>query len=249
MAKKRKTRAANSPAYFTFSYGKRTVRFISDRVFIFRLMRKLHGRFWGVAGMLIMVILFSVCFLVRPDMMHWSVAFSDFGRDVRTAPYLSAALFFGAYGLWRWRNYLRRTLRHSRPVTSLVTVTVTGLYIAALFPVAWEPWPYRIHIFGVILFGASMAATVIADTLLTKTRKKKGVSLWRFLRLMSFLLIIVGGYITLGSAAIIDWFELAMLGEVLMFIGYGIWIIDKTYRGEGGRSKLSIMFKKLVLID
>lgn len=182
-------------------------------------------------------------------MLVWSTAFSDFGSDVRTAPYLAAALFFAAYGLWRWRNYLQHTLKHSRPVTGLVTLSIAGLYIAAFFPVAWEPWPYRIHFFGVILFGVSIAATVVVDSLLTKPRKKKGYRLWRFLRLVSFLLIIVGGYITFGSATVIDWFRLALLGEMLMFAGYGIWIMDKTYRGEGSRTRLSKIFRGLVLID
>lgn len=182
-------------------------------------------------------------------MLTWSTAFSDFGRDVRTAPYLAAALFFAAYGLWRWRNYLQRTLKHSRPVTGLVTLTMLGLYIAALFPVAWEPWPYRIHFIGVIIFGASMAATVVVDTLLTRARRKRGFLLWRFLRLASFMLIIVGGYITFGSATTINWFQLALLGELMMFIGYAIWIIDKTYRGEGSRTRLSRIFRGLVLVD
>ena len=235
--------------YRSFGIGKRTVHYIGNRVIIFRLMRNLHGRFWGVAGLIIMALFFVVCFLIRPDMLVWQTALSDFGRDVRTSPYLAAALFFGAYGLWRWRNYLRRTLRHSRPVTGLVTLTVLGLSIAALFTVAWEPWSFRIHMFGVSLFGISMAATVVVDTALTKTRKKKGVRLWRFLRLISFILILVGGYITFGSTNMVNWFSLALLGESMMFVGYAIWIIDKTYRGEGGRSKLSRLFRGLVLID
>lgn len=247
--KKRKSKKNSTIPNYSVTFGKRTIRFIADRVVIFRLMRKLHGRFWGVAGMVIMILLFTVCFAVRPDMLQWSTAFSDFGRDVKTAPYLAAALFFGAYGLWRWRNYLRRTLRHARPVTGLVTLTVAGLYVAALFPVAWEPWPYRIHMFGVILFGLSMAATVVVDTLLTRTRQKRGVSFWRLLRAVSFLLIIFGGYITFGSASIVAWYRLALLGETMMFIGYAIWIIDKTYRGEGRRSRLSLLLQKIVLID
>lgn len=248
--KHRKTKKrSKEPRFYSLRYGKRTFHFITDKVIIFRLMRSLHGRFWGLVGLIIMTAFFAVCFAVRPDMLVWSTALSDFGRDVRTAPYLAAALFFGAYGLWRWRNYLRRTLNRARPLTKLIGLTVTGLYIAALFPVAWEPWPYRIHIFGVILFGSSMAATVVIDTLLTRTRKKKGILLWRTLRLTSFLLILAGGYITFGSAGIVGWFQLSLLGELMMFIGYGMWIIDKTYRGEGGRSKLSRLFSKIVLID
>lgn len=258
MKKKRKAksyhRKKSNPSLYKYTYrtfvvGKRSVHYIADKVIIFRLMRSLHGRFWGIVGLFIMAAFFTICFFIRPDMLVWKTAISDFGRDVRTAPYLAAALFFGAYGLWRWRNYLKRTLRHSRPVTGLVNLTIIGLYIAALFPVAWEPWPYRIHMFGVILFGISMAATVVVDTILTKTKKKKGVELWRFLRLVSFALIIFGGYITFGSAGIIGWYQLALLGELMMFVGYAIWIIDKTYRGEGSRSRVSRIFKGLVLID
>lgn len=238
-----------APRRYTLSYGKRTINFIIDKVVVFRLMRDLHGRVWGVAGLSIMLLGLFVCFLVRPDMISWGTAFSDFGRDVRSAPYLAVSLFFGAYGLWRWRNYLRRTLRHARPVTTLVGLTVFGFYLAALMPIAWEPWPYRLHVFGVVLAGIGMAATVVADTLLTKTRKRKGVRLWRALRIASFLIIILGGYITLGSNSRIRWFELSLLGEVLMFTGYAIWVIDKTYRGEGGRSRISQLLRKLVLID
>lgn len=251
---KRKYRKPNFKLLHPFSYksiviGKRTVHYVSDRVVIFRLMRRIHGRFWGVSGIIIMTMFFTVCFMIRPDMLNVKTALSDFGRDVRTAPYLAAALFFGAYGLWRWRNYLKRTLKHSRPVTTLVFFSVVGLYIAALFPVAWEPVGYRIHIFGVMLFGISMAMTVLVDTSLSKTKKKKGYKLWRVFRLFSFMLIISGGYITLGSITILGWFELALLGEVMMFLGYSIWIVDKTYRGEGARSQLSKLFKGMVLID
>jgi hypothetical protein len=247
MQKQKKTRP-KSP-YLQFSYGKRTVNLIADKVIVFRLMRKLHGRFWGVTGLGIMFLGLVVCMLVRPEMRSWSTAFSDFGRDVRTAPYLAVSLFFGAYGLWRWRIYLRRTLRHARPVVSLVGLTVTGLYIAALMPIAWEPWPYRLHVFGVVLAGSSMAMTVVVDTALTRTRRKKGFSLWRALRLMSFLMIVIGGYLTLGSVRQINWYKLALLGELLMFFGYGFWVADKTYRGEGARSALSRLLSKVVLID
>lgn len=233
----------------TITLGRRTFQLLADKVIIFRLMRDLHGRFWGIAGLSIMLLGLLVCLLVRPDMVKWQTAFSDFGRDVRTAPYLAVSLFFGAYGLWRWRNYLRRTLKHARPVTTLLGLTVTGFYLAALMPIAWEPWPYRLHVFGVVLAGAGMAATVVVDTALTRTRRKKGMILWRFMRLVSFLMIIIGGYITLGSNSRVQWFELALLGELMMFTGYGIWVIDKTYRGEGSRSTLSKILHKLVLID
>ncbi len=233
----------------TIKIGRRTLHFIADKVIVFRLMRQLHGRFWGVAGLLMMLVGLGVCFAIRPDVISWSTAYSDFGSDVRTAPYLAGSLFFAAYGLWRWRNYLRRTLRHSRPVTWLVGLTVVGFYIAALMPVAWEPWPRRIHMFGVFLSGIAMAATVVADTLLSKTRRGRSVAWWRLLRVTAFALIMVGGFITLGSNGQIRWFDLALLGEIIMFAGYFVWVADKTYRGEGARSRLSKMLHKIVLID
>lgn len=233
----------------TFIIGKRTVRFIADKVIIFRLMRLLHGRFWGVTGLLMMLVGLGVCFAIRPDMISWSTAYSEFGSDVRTAPYLAGSLFFAAYGLWRWRNYLRRTLRHSRPVTTLVGLTVIGFYIAALMPVAWQPWPYRLHMFGVILSGITMAATVVADSLLTRTRRSSSQPLWRLVRFISFWMIIVGGYITFGSARTVGWFNLSLLGELIMFVGYLVWVADKTYRGEGARSRLSKILHRIVLID
>lgn len=235
--------------YYTFRAGRRTIGLLVDKVIIFRLMRKLHGRFWGVAGVVIMALLLGLCFVIQPDMLQWSTAFSDFGKDARTAPYLAASLFFGAYGLWRWKHYLKRTLKHSRPVTSLINLTILGLYMAAFFPVAWTGWPYRLHFLGVILFGTSMALLVVMDTLLSRVRKKKGRQLWQFLRLISFLLIVIGGYITYGSAEVVNWYELALLGELLMFAGFSIWIIDKTYRGEGSRSRLSRLLRGLVSID
>lgn len=253
MATKRKTKRKKQPvttSRFVIRRGRKTIHFIADRVVIFRLMRNLHGRFWGVAGVLIMIGGFTACFLIRPDLWHISTAFSDFGSDVKTAPWFAAAMFFGAYGLWRWRNYLRRTLKHSKPVIWLTGFTVAGLYVAALMPVSWEPWPYRIHMIAVAVVGFSMAATVVVDSLLTRTsRKKRFSSWWRISRFVSFSLIIIGGWLTFGSATVIGWYHVALLGEVLMLAGYTIWVIDKTYHGEGSRSALSKMLKKVVLID
>jgi len=247
-AKRRKSAPPTSTV--VIRRGKRTIHVIADKVIIFRLMRNLHGRFWGVAGVLIMLGGFTACFLIRPDMLDVSTAFSDFGSDVKTAPWFAAAMFFGAYGLWRWRNYLRRTLKHSKPVIWLTGFTVAGLYVAALMPVAWEPWPYRIHMAAVTVVGVSMAATVVVDTLLTRTSRKRRFSAWwRMSRFLAFSLIVIGGWLTFGSATMIGWYHVALLGETLMLVGYTIWVIDKTYHGEGSRSALSKMLKKVVLID
>ena len=250
MATKRKSKKKQANTTIVFKRGKRTIHLIADKVVIFRLMRNLHGRFWGVAGVLIMIGGFTACFLIRPDLWTVSTAFSDFGSDVKTAPWFAAAMFFGAYGLWRWRNYLRRTLKHSKPVIWLTGFTVAGLYVAALMPVAWEPWPHRIHMIAVAVAGISMAATVVVDTLLTRTSRKRRFSAWwRMGRFISFSMIVIGGWLTFGSATGVDWYQVALLGECLMLGGYTIWVIDKTYHGEGSRSALSRMLKKVVLID
>lgn len=248
MTRQKRSKKKSQNNWHVFSFGKKTVRLISDKVVIFNMMNKLHGRFWGIAGLSIMVLGLVVCLIIRPDMIAWSTAFSEFGRDVRTAPYLAVSLFFGAYGLWRWRRYLQRTLKHSRPIISLLGLTVTGFYLAALMPIAWEPWPYRLHVFGVALAGVGMAATVVVDTLLTRTRKNSGTS-WRLIRLLSFVMITIGGYVTYGSNSKVGWYELSLLGELLMFLGYGLWVVDKTYRGEGARSQLSKILGRVVIID
>jgi hypothetical protein len=234
---------------YTIHYGKKTIYFIADKVIIFRLMQKIGNRLWGVWGLAFMTAGLLVCFAIRPDMRQWSTAFSDFGNDVRTAPYLAASLFFGAYGLWRWRNYLRKTLSRARPITTLVSLTVIGLYTAALMPIAFESWPYKVHIAGVTLAGVSMAATVVVDTLLTKHSRGNSLFWWKSLRFTSFLLIVVGGFITFGSISDLRWFELALLGELMMLTGYGFWIFDKTYKGEGSRTQLSRLLHKIVLVD
>lgn len=248
MAKQKRLKNKSENGWHVFIVGRRTVRFITDKVVVFNMMDKLHGRFWGVAGLSIMLLGLIVCLVIRPDLILWSTAFSEFGRDVRTAPYLAVSLFFGAYGLWRWRRYLKHTLKHSRPVISLLGITVTGFYIAALMPIAWEPLPYQLHVFGVALAGIGMASTVVVDTLLTRTRKYNGAT-WRLIRLLSFVLILVGGYITFGSNSKVLWYNLSLLGELLMFLGYGLWVIDKTYRGEGARSRLSKILGRVVIVD
>ena len=181
-------------------------------------------------------------------MLQIATAFSDFGRDVRTAPFFAGSMFFAAYGLWRWRNYLSRTVKRSGPVLILLSLTILGLYLVALMPVSWKPWPYRIHLFGFALAGFSMVLTVVVDGLLTKTKKSKYPLPTRSLRFLSVVLIIVGGYITFGSTEIIAWYRLSLLGECLILLGYAIWVYMKTIQGEGPRSRLSVVIGKIVEI-
>jgi hypothetical protein len=237
-----------APKRYRFTIRSKKFQVIADKVLFFRILQNLHGRFWGIAALMGMLVGMGICFLIRPDMWHISTAFSDFGRDVRTAPFFSGTMFFAAYGLWRWQKYLRRTYKRSGPILLLILFTIIGLYLVALMPVSWKPWPYRIHFFGVILAGFSMAATVVVDALLTKTKQSKHMLRTRIARLASFVLIVIGGYITFGSAETVAWYRLSLLGEVLILFGYTIWVFMKTRQGEGPRSKLSGLIQKVIIV-
>jgi hypothetical protein len=235
--------------YLHITIRERRFRVLLDKVLIFRFIRGLHGRFWGVVGLSVMIFGFGVCFAIRPDMLRVSTAFSDFGNDVRTAPYFAGSVFVGAYGLWRWRNYLGRTLRRAMPIYGLITLTILGLYLVALMPISWQPWPRRIHIFGVSLAGLSMLATVVVDGLFSKTRRSHSVKRWRLIRFSSFLLIVGGGWLTLGSIRELGWYDVALLGESLMLAGYALWVSFKTYQGEGSDTVLAKLWQRIVTID
>lgn len=247
MARKKLTKKQQK--YWHFVYKKRRFRVLVDKVLFLRFLRNIHGRFWGLTAIVGMLVGFSVCFAIRPDLLHVGTAFSDFGTDVRTAPFFVGSVFFAAYGLWRWRTYLARTWKRTMPVTGLMTLTVLGLYLVALMPLSWKPIPYYLHLFGVSLAGASMLATVVLDGLLSATRESQKVRFWRFWRGLSFASIIAGGWLTLGSTELFGWYEVALLGESLMLFGYFVWIWVKTYQGEGRRTLLSKFLKNFVLVD
>jgi hypothetical protein len=249
MATKRSDhKRAKAPVY-KFKFRKHRFSVLLDDVLIFRFFKRLHGRFWGITGILGLAFGLTVCFLIRPDMLSYTTAISDFGLDVRTAPFFVLSVFFAAYGLWRWRNYLSRTLKRRQPILTFITFTILGLYMVALSPVSWHPWPYRIHFLGVTIVGISVAATVIFDILLSKTRKNQDAYRTRIIKLIAFASIIVGGFFTFGSSSAIHWFNVALLGELWMLFGYGLWIALKTFQGEDPRSALSRQLKKIVLID
>ncbi len=227
----------------------RKLQVIVDKVLFFRELQRLHGRFWGVTAVLGMIIGMGICFAIRPELWNVSSAFSDFGKDVRTAPFFAGSMFFAAYGLWRWRNYLSRTLKRPGPVILLITLTIVGLYLVALMPVSWHPWPYRVHIFGVILAGISMVLTVVIDGLLTNTRRTSHLLLSRIIRMVSVLLITIGGVLTYGSASAVGWYSVALLGESLILFGYSLWVYMKTIQGEGARSRISTLIQKIIVIE
>lgn len=232
--------------YVSLHYKRQTIRVLLDKVLIFRFFQKLHGRFWGITAISLMSLGFSVCFLIRPDLRDISTAFSDFGNDVRTAPYFAGSVFLGAYGLWRWRNYLARTWKRTMPVTGLVTLTIIGLYIVALVPLSWNS---RLHMGGMILTGLTMLATVVFDGLLSRPKRGASRLQKRLIRPVSFLTIVVGGWLTFGSAELIGWYNVALLGESLMLLGYLLWVSYKTYEGEGNRSELAKSLRKIILIN
>lgn len=233
---------------YIFKFKKQKIRVLLDKLLIFNFFKKLHGRFWGLAGALIMIIGMTICFLIMPEMLEPSTAFSDFGNDVRTAPYFAGSVFFASYGLWRWRNYLGRTLKRTQPIMTLLALTIFGLVLVALMPISWKVWPYRVHLFGITLVGISVAATVVFDILLSKTRKNHNAYKTRLVKILAFFLIVFGGWIALGSIEPLGWYELSLIGESMMLGGYTIWIAIKTYQGEDQRSAISRLLKRIVLI-
>lgn len=235
--------------YWILRFKKRRFRVLLDKVLLFNFIRRLRGRFWGIAAVAGLAVGFSICFIIRPDMLATSTAFSDFGNDVRTAPYFAGSVFFAAYGLWRWRNYLSHTWQRKMPVTGLVTLTFLGLYLVALMPISWKPYAYYAHIFGISLAGLSMLATVVIDGFLSRTKRRKSFIMWRVARVVSFFAIIAGGWLTFGSTEFMGWYQVSLIGETLLIGGYALWIIVRTYQGEGGRTVLSKFLKDFVLID
>lgn len=243
MTKSKKTKSLR------FKARSHKITVLIDKILIFRFLRSLHGRFWGIAFILIVLFGLYVCFAIKPELISWSTALSDFSSDIRTAPYFAGTLFFAAYALWRWRNYLSKTLKHSGLIQVLLTLTILGFYLIALMPISWKPWPHRIHYASVTLVGISIAATVVVDTLLTKTKRNQRALQWRVLRLIAFIFIIIGGVITFGSAADIGWFNLSLFGEMLILLGYSIWIIVKTYQGATNQSYISKQLRNFILIE
>jgi hypothetical protein len=106
-----------------------------------------------------------------------------------------------------------------------------------------------VHVFGVSLAGISMLLTVVADDLLTKYRKHKQRNRWRLIRFISFFSIVTGGWLTLASSPLLELYDVALLGEILMLLGYLLWVSAKTIHGEGNRSKLAKRLKKIVIIS
>lgn len=234
---------------YRFTFRSRKIQVIVDKLLLLQFLRRIHGRYWGVFGLFALSVMLSVCFLIRNEPIDWTMMISKFGTDTKTIPYFTAGLFIGAYGLWRWRNYLNRTTTSPGVVTTLITLTIVGLYLVAFMPLGWTHTVETLHYFGFALAGISMALTVLADIALLKTRKSKNQRKWQFIRMISMILIVSGLIITLLSSNRMDnILTIALVGELCILLGYAIWIITKTYQGEGRKTGASKILNKLVII-
>lgn len=228
----------------------RKIQVIADRVLLLRLMRRLHGRFWGIFGLVMLELGLLVCFILRPELRSFSTAFSDFGTDVQTAPFFIGGVFAGAYGLWRWRNYVSRTFKNPGMITLLITLIIIGLYMIAFMPIGINETVDRLHYLGFTLAGLGMAATVIVDLILRKAKKGKGFRKWQIVRLLSLGMILIGITISFLSADRFDFkMDISLVGESLLLIGFGTWVLTKTYQGEGARSNVSKLLNKVLIIE
>ncbi len=228
----------------------RKFQFVLDEFFLLKYFQGLNGRHWGLAGILGLDLGLLASFIIKTDLWTRSATFSQFGTDIRTAPYFTASLFFGAYGLWRWRNYLRRTTHRPGITTTLITLTILGLYVVAFMPLGWTHRVTQIHYFGFFVAGVSIMGTVIVDMLLYKTRDNKYKRYWQSLRLISTLFILAGIVITsLSSTALNEYLKLGLVGEISILIGYTTWVFIKTYQGDCPNSNLAGFLDKVTDIE
>ena len=239
-----------SPKKYKLTIKSKRIQVVADKVLLLRLMRRLHGRVWGIFGLVMLEISLVICFIVRPDLRKLSTAFSDFGTDIQTAPFFIAGVFIAAYGLWRWRNYVSRTFKNPGVVTLLITMIIIGLYLTIFMPVGINDTIDDLHYFGFALAGASMALTVLADLILRKSKKTKGYRKWQLIRLFSLVLILAGIAITIMSANRFNFdYDISLVGESMLLTGFGMWVIVKTYQGDGARSRISRLINKVLIIQ
>lgn len=226
------------------------IQVVADKVLLLRLMKRLHGRFWGIFGLIMLEAALIICFIIRPELRSLSTAFSDFGTDIQTAPFFIAGVFISAYGLWRWRNYVSRTFINPGVITLLITLIIIGLYLIVFMPIGINDTIDELHYFGFVLAGIAMALTVFADMVLRKTKKNKGYRKWQLIRMFSLVLILSGFTITFLSANRFNFdYDISLVGEVMLLTGFGMWVIVKTYQGDGARSRVSKLINKVLIIQ
>ena len=212
---------------------------------VFRFFKLLHGRFWGIGALLAITIGAVIGYAIRPDLLRWDAPLSALGTDVKTSPFFAGSMFLSAYCLWRWRTYLRQTERNQKLIISMISLTILGLYLIALMPVTWRPLPYKLHHFGVLLAGLSMSLTVVLDSILSKHKKNGHTVLWHGIKFLSFLLIVIGGIISILSLERYNKLQLVLVGESSMFVGYSVWVVLKVYLGESKSSTIGRLVKKI----
>lgn len=236
---------------FKFKIRSKKIQVVLDKILLIKLMRKLNGRFWGVFGLLVLDSMLLLCFYIQPELQSISTAFSDFGTYAKTAPYFTVGLLAGAYGLWRWRNYLSKASTRPGLVTLFLSFIIFGLYVVALTPLGINETVDTLHYIGFAFAGAGMIMTVTADTFLTRVKKnRRNKTAWQLYRFLNILLIIFGMTVTMLSADRFgDPLQLSLLGETLILVGFSNWVIDRTYQGEGVQSGFSKALDKVLIIN
>lgn len=235
---------------YKFKLKSKKIQLVADKILLFKLFKKLNGRFWGVYGVVIFSIFMLISFVILPDSRNVSTALSDFGTDIRTAPLFTAALFFAGYGLWKWRNYLAASSKTPSLVTLSITGIIVGLYMIAFLPVGVNDTVEMLHYFGFGIAGFFMVVSVLVDLLLRKTKKGKSQRKWQIIRIASLVLIISGVVVTFLSA---DRFGSllthALIGEGLILLGFATWVIARTYQPEGLQSGFSKVLNKIIIVE
>ncbi len=239
-----------NPKQYKLRIKSKKIQVVTDKVLLLRLMRRLHGRFWGIFGLVMLELGLIICFLIRPELRLLSTAFSDFGTDTQTAPFFIGGVFAAAYGMWRWRDYVSRTFKNPGIITLLITIIIIGLYLIVFMPVGINETIDELHYLGFGIAGTGMAATVLVDLLLRKSKKGRGFRKWQIIRLISLGLILIGLTITLLSADRFNFdMEISLVGESMLLVGFGVWVVVKTYQGDGARSNVSKLLNKILIIQ
>jgi hypothetical protein len=235
---------------YKFKIRSKQIQLVIDKILLLKLMRELNGRFWGLFSLIMLDISLILCFYIRPELRDISTAFSEFGTYAETAPYFTAGLFAGAYGLWRWRNYISRSSKNPGLVTLLLTIIIISFFMIAFSPLGLNNTVDLFHYFGFGLAGIGMILTVVADLLFRKTKEGKHKFSWQLVRILSLLMIVFGGVITVLSSEKFG-YELgkSLLGESLVLTGFGIWVLTRTYQGEGVQTGFAKILHKVLIIE
>lgn len=235
---------------YKFKIRSKKIQLVADKFLLLKLMRKLNGRFWGLYSLIVLNSALALCFYIKPELREISTAFSDFGTYPETAPYFTAGLLAVGYGLWRWRNYISRSSKNPSLVTLFLTLVIVSFFMMAFLPIGLNDTVDSLHYFAFGLAGVSVVLTVFADLLFRKTRKGKHQLKWQLVRILSILMITVGGVITVFSAEKFgSVLELALLGETLVLLGFSVWVAARTYQGEGVQSGFSKILHKVLIIE